>query len=216
MHELLNLAGRLVLILSSIVIMCAAILIALFFIISPQKVVRDDGTHIAVFGQARVMDEVKGLVVLFTDLKIIALIPGIFVAEMNLVCPLFAAPICALAHTAIQALLSSINGYYFNLRTRSLNNVLFQFIMMPCPLLLAAVMDTNYIKSRRVRGMIGAAIMGSICLATNAGLAAWITYNDVNRQTNKPPGVDWTDGAFGAGFVLYLLSGKSYISSSIL
>ena len=71
-------------------------------------------------------------------------------------------------------------------------------------------MDTNYIKSRRVRGMIGTAIMGTLCLATNAGLAAWITKNDVNRQKNKPPGVDWSDSAFGAGFVLYLLEGRSH------
>ncbi len=79
---------------------------------------------------------------------------------------------------------------------------------MPCPLLLAYVMDTSLIKSRRIRGMAGAIIMGTICLATNAGLAAWIHKNDVNRQTNEPPGVDWSDGAFGAGFILYLLSGK--------
>ena len=58
--------------------------------------------------------------------------------------------------------------------------------------------------------------MGTICLATNAGLAAWITKNDVNRQKNTPPGVDWTDSAFGAGFVLYLLSGKSSRPSVLL
>ncbi|OQV00658.1 hypothetical protein CLAIMM_06125 isoform 2 [Cladophialophora immunda] len=115
-----------------------------------------------------------------------------------------------------QALLSSINGYYFNLRTRSLNNVMFQFIMMPCPLLLAYVMDTSYIKSRRTRGMIGAVIVGTICLATNAGLAAWITKNDVNRQTHTPPGVDWSDSGFGAGFVLYLLSGIIYATYQIV
>ncbi|OAL38222.1 hypothetical protein AYO20_02674 [Fonsecaea nubica] len=181
-----------------IVIMCLAIGIALVFIISPRKVVRDDGTHIAIFKQPRVMDEIKGLIMWFTDLKILALIPGIFVAEMNL------------------ALLSSINGYYFNLRTRSLNNVMFQFIMMPCPLLLAWIMDTKYIKSRRTRGMIGAVIMGTICLATNAGLAAWITRNDVNRQRNTPPGIDWTDSGFGAGFVLYLLSGIIYATYQIV
>ncbi|KIW29497.1 uncharacterized protein PV07_05310 [Cladophialophora immunda] len=181
-----------------IVIMCMAIVIALVFIISPRKVVRDDGTHIAIFTQPRVMDEIKGLIMWFTDFKILALIPGIFVAEMNL------------------ALLSSINGYYFNLRTRSLNNVMFQFIMMPCPLLLAYVMDTSYIKSRRTRGMIGAVIVGTICLATNAGLAAWITKNDVNRQTHTPPGVDWSDSGFGAGFVLYLLSGIIYATYQIV
>ena len=91
---------------------------------------------------------------------------------------------------------------------------MFQFIMIPCPLLLAYVMDTKHIKSRRIRGITGAIIMGTICLATNAGLAAWITKNNVNRQKNTPPGVDWTDSAFGAGFVLYLLSGMSLISIS--
>ncbi|KIX94203.1 uncharacterized protein Z520_10230 [Fonsecaea multimorphosa CBS 102226] len=181
-----------------IVIMCLAIGIALVFIISPKKVVRDDGTHIAIFTQPHVMDEIKGLIMWFSDFKILALIPGIFVAEMNL------------------ALLSSINGYYFNLRTRSLNNVMFQFIMMPCPLLLAYIMDTSYIKSRRTRGMIGAIIVGTLCLATNAGLAAWITKNDVNRQTNTPPGVDWSDDGFGAGFVLYLLSGIIYATYQIV
>ena len=65
--------------------MCLAIVIALLFIISPKKVVRDDGTHIAIFKQPRVMEEIKGLAIWFTDLKILALIPGIFVAEMNLV-----------------------------------------------------------------------------------------------------------------------------------
>ena len=65
--------------------MCCAIAIAFFFIIDPKEVVRDDGTHIAVFKEPSVMEEIKGLVILFTDWKVIALIPAIFVAEMNLV-----------------------------------------------------------------------------------------------------------------------------------
>jgi hypothetical protein len=63
-----------------------AVIIAFFFIIDPKRVVRDDGTHIAIFKQATVMEELKALALLFTNLKIIALIPGILVAEMNLVC----------------------------------------------------------------------------------------------------------------------------------
>ncbi|KAF2102542.1 hypothetical protein NA57DRAFT_71532 [Rhizodiscina lignyota] len=175
-----------------IVIMCMAIVIAFFFIVDPKKVVRDDGTHLALFKQATVMTELKGLAVLFTDWKIWCLVPGIFVAEMNL------------------ALMSSINAYYFNLRTRSLNNVLFQFIMIPCPLVLASILDTSRIKSRRMRGMVGTACMGTLTLAVCAGLAGWIAKNDVNRQKNTPPGVDWSDSAFGAGFILYLLEGIVY------
>lgn len=127
----------------SIVIMCMAIVLAFVLIIDPKRVVRDDGTHIAIFKKSSVMEEIKGLIKLFTDWKVICLIPGIFVAEMDL------------------ALLSSINGYYFNLRTRSLNNVLFQFIMIPCPLALAYIMDKTPIKSRRLRGILGAVISES-------------------------------------------------------
>ena len=65
--------------------MCMAILIAFFFIIDPKKVVRDDGTHIAIFKDPNVMEEVRGIIRLFTDWRILMLIPGIFVAEMNLV-----------------------------------------------------------------------------------------------------------------------------------
>lgn len=65
--------------------MCCAIVIAFFFIIDPKDVVRDDGTHIAIFKEPNAMEEVRGLIKLFTDWKILMLIPGIFVAEMNLV-----------------------------------------------------------------------------------------------------------------------------------
>lgn len=164
-----------------IVIMCMAIVIAFFFIIDPKHVVRDDGTHIAIFKEATIMTEIKGLMVLFTDIKVLVLVPGIFVAEMCL------------------ALMGSINAYYFNLRTRSLNNVLFQFIMIPCPLALAWIMDTRYIKSRRMRGMVGAGIMGAITLGASAALTAWIKENDVNREKNTPPGVDWADSSFATG-----------------
>lgn len=68
-----------------IVIMCMAILLAFFFIVDPKHVTRDDGTHIAVFRQHNLGTELKRLFTLFTDWKVWLLIPGIFVAEMNLV-----------------------------------------------------------------------------------------------------------------------------------
>lgn len=177
--------------------MCMAIVLAFFLIIHPKKVVRDDGTHIAIFKQATIATEIKGLAVLFTDVKVLLLVPGIFVAEM------------------ILALMSSVNAYYFNLRTRSLNNVLFQFIMIPCPLALAYIMDSDRIKSRRMRGMIGTAIMGTITLATCGGLAAWFKKNNIDRNNGDSPSVDWSDKEFGPGLVLYLLSGIIYATYQI-
>lgn len=75
-----------------IVIMCMAILLAFFFIIDPKRIVRDDGTHIAVFHEANVISEIKGTIALFGDWRILALVIPTFVAEMCL------------------ALMSSING----------------------------------------------------------------------------------------------------------
>lgn len=68
-----------------ICIMCMAILLALFFIVDPKHVTRPDGTHIAVFQQANFATEVKRLAALCTDWKVLMLVPGMFVAEMNLV-----------------------------------------------------------------------------------------------------------------------------------
>lgn len=75
-----------------IVIMCLAIVLAAGLIIDPKRVVRDDGTHIAIFKKATIMTEARGVFELFTDWKVLVLVPGTFVAEMCL------------------ALMSSING----------------------------------------------------------------------------------------------------------
>lgn len=61
-------------------------------IVDPREVVRDDGRHIAVFKEPSFIEEVKGIVSVLTDPKIIILIPAMFVGEMNM------------------AVISSING----------------------------------------------------------------------------------------------------------
>ena len=67
-----------------IVIMCCSIAIAFFLIIKPEDVIRDDGTHLAVFRATNARTEIKGIGELFTDPKILLLLPGIIVAEMAL------------------------------------------------------------------------------------------------------------------------------------
>jgi hypothetical protein len=94
----------------------------------------------------------------------------------------------------------------FNLRTRSLNNLLFNFIMIPAPLCLAWVMDSPKIGSRRTRGFAAVSVVGLITMGALGGLLGWITNQDVNRN-NPAPGLDWTDSGFGAGVVLYILFG---------
>lgn len=100
-----------------------------------------------------------------------------------------------------------INAWYFNLRTRSLNNVCIQLISIVVPLLLAGLMDTSYIKSRRMRGYIGVSVMGVITLGTCAASIAWIDKNNITRKVML---VDWTDERFGPAFAVYLFNGIVY------
>ncbi|KAG0649923.1 hypothetical protein D0Z07_4073 [Hyphodiscus hymeniophilus] len=171
-----------------IVIMCSAIVATAFLIVDPRDVVRDDGRHIAIFKKPTVATEIKGVLSVATDPKIIILLPAMFAAEMCL------APV------------SSINGYYFNLRTRSLNNLLFNFIMIPAPLCFSYVMDTPRLGSRRNRGFAAVSILGAITIGALVGLLGWIITENVDRH-NTPPGVDWSDSGFAGGFILYVLFG---------
>jgi len=81
--------------------------------------------------------------------------------------------------------------------------------MIPTPLALAWVMDNQRISSRRTRGFIGVAIVGTVTLAATAGLLGWILKNDIDNRDNSVA-VDWTDSAFAAALVLYLLFGIVY------
>ncbi|OQV05328.1 hypothetical protein CLAIMM_10089 isoform 2 [Cladophialophora immunda] len=172
-----------------IIIMCIAIVGALLLLVKPKNVVRDDGRHIAVFKQPNIKTEIVGVWKVMSDPKIIILLPAMFAGEM------------------ILAPASSINGYFFNLRTRSLANLLFNFVMIPAPLLLAWVMDSPKIKSRRMRGVVGVTAIGTITMASLAGVLGWICVHDIDRH-KTPPGADWTDGSAAVGYIfLYLFFG---------
>lgn len=74
--------------------MAIALIGAFFLIVDPRQVVRDDGTHIAIFETPSVKKEIMGVLSVLKDPKIIILLPAMFVAEMCL------------------ALASSINGLF--------------------------------------------------------------------------------------------------------
>jgi hypothetical protein len=95
-----------------IVIMCSAIVVAAFGLKHPEDIVRDDGTHLAIFHPTDFWTEVKGVAACFTETRIPILLPGIFCAEIVLV------------------LMSSLNGEF---RPR---NLLQQFLIFLNRLLL--------------------------------------------------------------------------------
>ncbi|KAL3471037.1 MFS general substrate transporter [Aspergillus californicus] len=180
-----------------ILIMCCALVAAVFLIIHPRDVVRDDGRHLATFKEPSIGEEMKGIFSVLTDPRIIILLPAMFVAEMCL------------------AVFSSVNGYYFNLRTRSLNNVLFQAIMIPTPILLNTVLSSFHLPTRRARGLAGTIIVGVLSTACMASLLGWLKHYGVDR--NEPaPAIDWTDPAFSSLVFIYLLNGMVYACFQIM
>lgn len=68
-----------------VVIMCSAIVVAALGLKHPEDIVRDDGTHLAVFHRTDLWTEIKGVAACFTEMRILIILPGIFCAEIVLV-----------------------------------------------------------------------------------------------------------------------------------
>lgn len=81
--------------------------------------------------------------------------------------------------------------------------------MIPAPILLAMIMDSKHVQSRRLRGVLGASLVGIITMGATAGLLGWIMRNNIQRN-DDPPAVDWTDSAYAAAIILYLLFGAIF------
>ncbi|EXJ79410.1 hypothetical protein A1O3_08912 [Capronia epimyces CBS 606.96] len=180
-----------------IAIQTSSILLAVFFITDPKKVVRNDGRHIAIFKAPTLVDGLKDLGKAFLDKRLLILFPAMLVCEMPL------------------AMVSTINAFYFNLRTRSLNNMCFQFIQILMPYLLIYVLDSKRIASRRRRGAIGVVIMGTLAIGACIGLYIWLDvvhYADIKTS----PAVDWQDSHFPGIFVIYILFGAIFAGFQVV
>lgn len=100
---------------------------------------RQDGTHLAVFAATDFRTEAVGCLKLLTDWRIVLLIVPVFATEMSL------------------ALIPTLSAFSLNLRSRSLNNVVFWVIQIPSPFLFGAILDNRKFQ-RRIRGLIGLSI----------------------------------------------------------
>lgn len=102
-----------------------------------------------------------------------------------------------------------VAGFYFNLRTRSLNNLCFQIIQLLGPGLLIWVFDSKLIRSRKLRGLVAVGLMGAISIGACGGLYGWLHQVDYSSLTTSPA-TDWSDKQFASLFVIYLLFGWVY------
>ncbi|OBT69969.1 hypothetical protein VE03_00541 [Pseudogymnoascus sp. 23342-1-I1] len=178
-----------------VAIMTSASLIALAFIISPKKVIRHDGTHLAKFKKTTVKEELVGMWRAASTPKVFLMLFPMFVSEFAL---------------GIQTSFNGTStfGYYFSLRTRALNTILYNVLQIILPAILAALLDAQWIGIRKVRGIIGVIFTA----ATTISLAtAELIYFKQNVDRTKPgPSMDWSDPGYGNIMILHLLWGGCF------
>lgn len=196
-----------------IVIQCCSLGFALF-LLPTKDLVRSDGTHIAVLEPPSVKESIKQTARLFTDWRIVLLIPAFFTPESELesspVFPFSDLPpvVLTLDGAVFFPFQASMNAYAFNLRTRTLNSLLNNLIQIPTSLGMGLlVLDNKRLGSRRKRALIGIAIDAVWITAAYIAQTIWLSSWDFNRSVEGPM-IDCTDDAYAGAVTIYMAYGR--------
>ncbi|KAH8553876.1 major facilitator superfamily domain-containing protein [Umbelopsis sp. PMI_123] len=166
-----------------VVIMAVGTLLCLL-IAPPQKVVRKDGSTVEVHPNLGWKEELKGVVRVLAEWRILALIPAF------------------LASNWFYAYQFGLNAIYFDIKTRSLNGVVYWAAQIVASILLGILLDYNGLP-RRTRGLLGLAVTALITMGVWAGgLAFQLTFD---RSYDNP--ISLTSPGFGGPFFLYMMYG---------
>ncbi|KAH8550314.1 major facilitator superfamily domain-containing protein [Umbelopsis sp. PMI_123] len=153
-------------------------------ICKPTSVIRTDGTAVSLTQNTTWKQELKGVVGVFGQWKILALLPAF------------------LASNWFYSYQFGLNALYFDVATRSLNGTMYWAMQIVGSIMLGQVLDFPKLK-RRNRGFIGLAITFVICMAVWAG--GFVFQLGFDRSYSTP--IHWTDPGFGGPFVLYIFYG---------
>lgn len=167
-----------------------------FFLKHPKDIVRNDGTKIAVFKDVSLKANLHRLGSCFKEKRILVMILPLFTAETILSCA------------------AGLNGFLFNVRTRTLNNFSFWFVQIPMAFVLYSLLDKKGL-SRRTRGYLGLLLTTVFVTAFFVGFyimyGAWgPKYFHPDRPDFIALSIDWTETKFGGTFVLYVVAGIAY------
>ncbi|RIA79855.1 major facilitator superfamily domain-containing protein [Glomus cerebriforme] len=157
-----------------------------FALLSPQKVIHDDGKPVVVQKFPKWKNEIIGIFKLFLDWHMIALIP-MFIASNWFYAYHF----------------NVVNAGYFNIRTRSFNNLWYWAAQIVGAMGLGKFLDTPSLK-RKNRGIIGLIILFVIIMGTwIGGLFFQLTFTRNDEKKN----LDLFDSGYAGKLILYLLYG---------
>ncbi|CAM0137651.1 hypothetical protein VKS41_000849 [Umbelopsis sp. WA50703] len=153
-------------------------------ICQPNSVIRNDGTAVYMAQHTTWKQELKGVLGVFTQWRIIALLPAF------------------LASNWFYSYQFGVNALYFDVATRSLNGTMYWAMQIVASICIGQLLDWSRFK-RRDRGLMGLALTFLFCMGVWAGgFAFQLTFD---RSFDKP--IHWTDPGFGGPFAVYILYG---------
>ncbi|KAH7333477.1 major facilitator superfamily domain-containing protein [Rhexocercosporidium sp. MPI-PUGE-AT-0058] len=149
-------------------VLCTALLV------SPSTIKRNDGRSIARFKASTWTGDVK------------AMLRNIFTRKLLLLAPAF------IASQTFMSFMGSLNGFYFDSRTRTLNNVIYWTSALISWGFIAFLCDSKLIGRRRARALIAAGVVASCLVAVWTAVIWFLISHPIDRH-KKPLGTDWTN-----------------------
>jgi hypothetical protein len=147
--------------------MYLAFIFTFFGLVQPSKVRRADGTAIAIFHNPTWEEEFLGVREVLPEWRVVCMLPVIFSCELLL------------------AIIPSMNGAYFNLRTRAMNPIIFYLLALPSTWIVTYLTDKSA-KDRKTRGIYAVTLVLFLVLGCWIPFISWILVS--NTFKNAPAG----------------------------
>ncbi|KAG1461038.1 hypothetical protein G6F56_005814 [Rhizopus delemar] len=168
-----------------VVVMLVGVALSLA-IASPTRVVRPDGTKVAVAKPLHWSQELKGVLLVWKEWRMLCLIPAF------------------LASNWFYSYQFRVNAVYFNSSARALNDTMYWALQIFASLMLGCLLDYQGM-TRRGRALLSLLILFLVLMAVWAG--GFVFQLTFDNSFNQPIG--WSDSGFGGPFVLYMMFGFS-------
>ncbi|KAF9917295.1 hypothetical protein BX616_001421 [Lobosporangium transversale] len=172
------------------VVMGLATLLA-FFLARPSTIVRDNGEAVSVAKFSGLRAECVAILAVFCDWRMLLLIPAFFFSNFSYTYQF-----------------NDFNGFNFNIRTRSLNSMLFWIAQIIGAVVLGYLLDRIPVKRSR-RAVLGLILVGVLFMATwVAALMVQLRHNWERKQLQSNDLIDYEHGSTYTGLLaIYAMFG---------
>ena len=104
---------------------------------------------------------------------------------------------------------NSVNGAYFNLRTRALNGVVYYLMQIVGAYVFGFALDYKGVRRTTRAKAAWFALLALIMVVWGCGYKFQTTYNRAFGEDKTIPKKDWSDPGYAGPFVLYMFYGFS-------